>query len=285
MSEKSPAPAPGNGSADHLDEDVLLDLIHGLLSPPRREQAIAHAAGCLRCGRLLQERVAERERLRARRRLRRTPGGKLEVDLLTSQAVGGSRIPLQVDESNLRRRWQGPLDRLRSPRVRGVGFALIGAALAALAILWPRRETPRIDPPLFWIEAPQRAGVLATLRGPGGDENLAALAAGVEAYERHDVETAIRVLREAECAESFDIYRRVYLASALAHRGDHAEALALLRDLPLAVIPDEWGREGRWTMLVCLQALGRSASADSLSRLLAAEGGEIAQRTRRYCEP
>src|SRR5512140_1348993 len=75
---------PG-GTIPHLSEDRILDLLHGLLPGGERRDTIQHLERCPHCEQTMQLMVAERERLRATRRLEVDPSGALA---LVSQATG-----------------------------------------------------------------------------------------------------------------------------------------------------------------------------------------------------
>jgi hypothetical protein len=74
--------------------------------------------------------------------------------------------------------------------------------------------------------------------------------------------------------------RKVYLGSALALRGRHREAVAVLESLDLWLLPDPWGAEGLWTLSVELRAMGKIARADAILGELTREPGPVGDRAR-----
>jgi hypothetical protein len=111
------------------------------------------------------------------------------------------------------------------------------------------------------------------------------LAAGLDAYGARDLDQAITLLERAEASGQLETARKIFLASALAWSGDHAEAVSLLRTVYTPILPDPWGAEARWTLYVALRESGQTASADSLLSILAQERGDVGDRARRLSQP
>jgi hypothetical protein len=160
-----------------------------------------------------------------------------------------------------------------------MGFAAIAAA-ALLLVLLPEKE--RSVSTLNWLPL--------SAEGPSLRSSVEAiankdLAAGLDAYAARDLDQAITLLERAEASEQMETIRKIFLASALAWSGNHAEAVSVLQTINLRTLPDPWGGEAHWTLYVALEKSGQTASADSLLRILAQERGDVGDRARRLVQP
>jgi hypothetical protein len=269
----------------HLDEDLCRDLLNDLVSPEERRRALSHIACCESCERFFAERVVERERLLAARKLRVGTEGKLSVQRLLKPVAGTEpeEGPLRMS----RRRSGGPpsLSVARRKSWRGFFAAMvkpqfgIPLGLAAtgvlLVILWPQeRESvlPRHLPSAVG-DVRMRAAVEET-----ADSKLME---GLAAYAARDYEKAVDLLRSAEVSGQMEIVRKIYLGSALTWQERYGEAVEALRGVKARTLPDPWGSETRWTLYVSLKNSGRDEAADSLLDILTGERGEVGDRARR----
>ncbi len=242
------SPTTSEEDTPHLDDDLCIDLLAGLLPNEDRERQLEHIRACPACEQLLRRNASERERLHS-------SAAKLAANKRTSV------VPL----SSARR---SPL------RTAGwtAGFAL-AAAITALIVL-PHRA--KMDLGLRPMPAFTE---LTRMRAEGSASIEAKLAEGLNAYSEARYEQAIPFLRDAaEASARFEMMRRVYLGNALAMTGDHTEAVATLESLPFAVLPDPWAGEAAWTLALSYMESGRMASADSLLALLADQPGAIGLR-------
>jgi hypothetical protein len=226
----------------HVDDERCIELLSGLLPPPERERLLAHTARCVECEERLRLRGAERVRIEAR-------------------APEGYRSATQRPRF---RPW--PVPRWAAPA------GLAAAACLVVVLVLSRSRSPIPQP--AWL--PAGDGVV-DLRGGGEDE---ALAAGIEAYARRDLDAAIDRLRAAKEAGSYEVARGIYLGSALVARGAFDEAADLLGRLPLQIAVEPWRSEARWNYYVALSGARRRAAADSMLRALAREPGVVGDRAR-----
>ncbi|MFH1278040.1 MAG: hypothetical protein ABIK65_06655 [Candidatus Eisenbacteria bacterium] len=260
-----------SGGSLHLDEDACLDLIHGLLTGSDAETAISHMGGCADCENRFRAMAAERERLRATRRLRSRDGGEISVEKL------GRGVPLPEEEAE--RTEPAPLPpagRNRRPRYYLAGGAA-AAAMILFLILSPFREAPPDRGDLRWL--PPLSGEL-DFRAPGDGADDADLDDGLAAYEDRDLSRAVDLLERAEVSGTLGMIRDVYLGSARAWRGENDRAIEILSKVPAEILPDPWGSEARWTLYLAYGRSGAETAADSLLHLLAEEGGEVGDRAR-----
>ena len=263
----------------HLDEDVCLSLLQGLLTADERDRVLAHLDDCPRCQGFLQERAGEWERLRASRRLRFEDSGEVTLErpeeiLRAQEAEGDESRP----RAPLSEAWIGFLAALRKPRFR-FAFGFVAAAVLFLVLVPPLLRSPH-DASLIWLPVEDRSSPKRTLLREASDE----LDRGIEAYARRDLREAIELLEKAEASGPYDTFRRVYLGSALAWSGKYEEATEVLRTVRTRVVPGRWGPITRWTLYVALKESGRKASADSLLRLLVDEPGEVGERARQLMQ-
>jgi hypothetical protein len=239
----------------HLDEDLCLDLLHGLLDADARERALDHMAACPACDRLFQLRAAALERLRAR------PVPVAVAPSATTAALPGG--------------WRVILGR---PVARGLAAGLVAASVALLLLLGPGVRRDPVVQPLPWLP---EIGRSIQARSPLAGAASAELSAGLEAYAAHDAGGAVRLLRRAKASGSLETVRRIYLGSALALDGRYEESVEVLRDTATPDLPDPWGSEVRWTLFVALRSAGYTTAADSLWQVLRREPGEVGERARR----
>ncbi|MFN0150447.1 MAG: hypothetical protein ACKVU1_07020 [bacterium] len=241
-------------STRHLDEDLCIDFLHGLVDRAKRQEVLAHVRVCAQCERLLSERTAERERV-----LASVP------DALRGPAIA------PVPRTDARRARTARRERALIPL--GIGALAAAAALLVFALRpasSPARELrmlPAVSELTIWRDASER---------PPDAELLE----GLTAYSREKFAAAIKKLQTPQPSHRLDVLRRVYLASAYAHDRRYDEGLAVLESIATDPIPDPWGAETRWAHWVALKHSGRHASADSVLHVLASEPGELGQRAR-----
>jgi len=271
----SPGGGGGNPPAEHLDSDVCVDLLHGLLDPARERELLAHLVTCPTCESLLQACVASRERLRATRSVQRLPSG--EMVLVDAAAVEGStsaaRSAGQAGSlgsvlAGLARRPQGVW--------RAVAGGLAAAAVLLVVYLLALRPAPGplpVTPLPVSFDAPV---LLADLPGAEVDQ----LQDGLTAYAAGDYRRASECLEQKAGGGQIETYRLVYLGSALAFRGRYRESASVLRALPRRTIPNPWGSHVAWTLHEALRRSGQEESADSLLHVLAAGLGPDGDRAR-----
>ena len=248
MSETVLPPIPGGS---HLSEDACLDLAYGLLPAERRERALAHLRRCAACEDRVRLHAAERERLR--------------IAGVPAAGAEAARAPVRLRDAGTA--WRAWLP------YAGAGLAAAAALLVVFVIRAPERPIPA-----GWLPP---ASDLMRIRGSGPTAEPE-LVAGLAAYARHDLPTAIAHLRTPVDDPRDDNFRKVYLGCALAASGSFREAADVLGQTVgfIDFIPDPWSGEARWSLYIALRGSGRRASADSLRRVLAAEPGLIGDRAR-----
>jgi hypothetical protein len=218
----------------HLDDHRCADLTLGLLDDAEREAAFAHLAGCPACEARLRSHAGAAARARADLAARAAPAATVT-----------------------------PLPRPARARRALVPALAIAATLVAVALLPRALQHPAPAVSGAWLPAP---GELVRLReGTTVDPRLAA---GLEAYERHDLATAERELAAARTGGPAESLRRLYLAHARLAHGDAHQAVALLRGVDWRLVPEPWRREGALLFARALRADGRPAAADSLEHAL-----------------
>ena len=225
----------------HLDESTCADLVLGLL--PQGESAAwrRHAALCSEC----------------------------EVRL---RAHAGASVRAQVEARALADRGSlaGAADSpgvVRLPRLRPnwLDASIVAAAAAVLLLVLVPRATkaPREAHRSEWLASP---GEMVRMRAEGQlDPDLAQ---GFAAYGEHDLPGAIRHLRSAEANGAAEQARRLYLGHALLADGQPIEALAWLKSVELAQLPEPWRSQAERSLAAACRANGEHDRADSLERAL-----------------
>jgi hypothetical protein len=261
------------------NEDFCLDLLHGLLPAEEKEELLTRIATDPALEQTFREMVAERERMKASRELKLLPSGKLAIadvpatdTTISDQAVAGP--------SERPRQWERLLAGLRRPRYR-LGLGLATAAALAVLVVWPQiQPTPYDDLlrrlPSYGDDLRFRAATESSI-----DDNLIA---GLAAYGQGQDRRAISLLEATETTNELETVRRLYLGSALAHRGQYRQAMAHLEAFATSSLPDPWGSEARWTLFVAMLGAKRTASADSLLQMIAADPGEVGERARQFLQ-
>lgn len=257
----------------HADPDTCIDLIENLIPPAERERVLAHLAVCPSCEDLLRRQAATRERLRAeapealRHEPRRHHGPGAHPRGRTSTATIG---------------------RFFAPAASGRGIALAGA-LAAVALVVVVARTPRVEgpaarttaapPQVHWLPGSETEVITRAPWTAAPDPNVRA---GVEAYARHDLAEARRLLGSSRSEGSLEVMRQLFLGSAAALDRDFAAAEDLLARLPMEQVPEPWRGEALWTLYAVFESRGARTRADSLLTLIAASPGPIAERARTH---
>jgi hypothetical protein len=244
----------------HPDEDILLDLVHGLLPSGEEMHVLAHLESCVSCEERFRERVAETERSKVRAR-----------ESLARPAAPAA--PATPAAHRARWRW--------SPRlawVMGGSAAAVALACLAIAVFLPRGAAPDATAMLHWLPAADEAVVSRGLASPDRDP---ALVDGLRAYEQHDAARAADALSRAHAEGAMADVLKIYYGSALAWNRDFAGAARELSAVKTFPLPEPWRGETQWTLCISLRGSGDVARADSLLRLLAKDEGEIGDRARK----
>lgn len=229
----------------HASDDTLLDLVSGLHPPGKRNALLAHLGSCRECGERLRQFAGTHERARVR----------------ATRALASRRPPLRL--------------RYALPWAAAL-VALFGAAW----ILAPHgREAA---PAMAWLPAPDPAGATRDLQGGGPDPTLQS---GLDAYRRHDAVAAARLLAHARAEGAWEDVRRLYLGSAQLQLDDARAALATLRTVDPARMPEPWRGEALATLALAFDRTGQGREADSLWRMLAAREDDLGRRARRALAP
>lgn len=256
--------ANSGGQSGHLTEDLLIDLLHNLLSHEERHGALTHMRACASCERMFQRMVSRRERFRS----------QLAPDAQAAGTTSGEVLEQELDEhaGSWSLIWDSLVAALRPPKIR-IAMGLAGVAAVLLLLLIPGRQTAD----LRWL--PTDSKELRFRATEGGIPNEGLLR-GLEAYGNHDLTDAIASLRSAKASGQLETIRRIYLGSALAWNGDFEEAVKTLKTVDAGLLPSPWGSETRWTLYLAFSKAERESSADSLLRALAAEEGDVGDRAR-----
>jgi hypothetical protein len=224
-------------SERHLDDARCADHVLGLLPPEAAARDLEHAAACPGCEARLRAHAAAHDRARARER--------------AGLAVRGRVVRPVV-----------PGWRTRAT----VGIAAAAALTVALGAPWLLRRGAREERAFTWL--PTGGG--SVQRGDGTDPHLAA---GLEAYARHDAFAAERELSLAKASGSAEAARRLFLASTALARGDTGRAIELLESVNFDTdVPEPWHTAGLRLLESAWRRAGRYPQADSLARALHARG-------------
>jgi hypothetical protein len=249
----------------HLDEDLCMDLLNGLLPAEEVQRTLAHMDECPSCEAFVRARVSELERSRSQIEEVRD---RLKMVADRKRGAEGSFLD----------RFFAELRRSLRRRPVQVGAALAAVIIAVLLILPQLQQSP-YEPELIVLP-----DISADLRFRADDESPFSIefTSGLRAYNRGDFPDAVGILKKARATDAYAAIKDVYLGSALAWCGRYEEAVNILRPLSSEVLPELWDKGFRWTYLVALYQTGHSSIADSLAQLLAAEEDAFGERARQY---
>jgi hypothetical protein len=243
---------PGDASAAHASDDLLVDLAFGLADATAANAAMEHLRTCGECEARLREVVADRERGRS------------------ALAEGAAAPPARP----------APRSGARVPAFARRRDVLVAtAALAAgLAVVFSLARPPRLRVEPVWIAAPgDPTESRSPAPGPAGDE----FRRGLAAYRAHRADSAIVLLAAARPAdEGLDRLRRIHLASACVFERRPADALDALAGLDLEALPHPWRGEAMWVRACALEQAGRAGDGRAQLERLARENGEAGTRAR-----
>jgi hypothetical protein len=280
--EQKPDRIIPSGDHPHIDDDVCISLLHGLLPEEAKDDALDHMASCDPCETLFQKVVAERARLRATKILGRDPQGVPMVTAASDRAALGAQDAAgRFTPGRWVRSAAGAI--LGRPMTPARGWAGLAAAtmavVAVILVLWPHRDdrNGRLEllPPYTGAQA---------FRASSDREAAVALGPGLEAYRRRDFDRSVRLLRAAAVTEPMGRVRDAYVASALTWEKRYPEALAVFATISEANLPEPWRTQLLWARQVALEGSGKRAEADSLLRRLALEPGEAGRRAARLLD-
>jgi hypothetical protein len=241
----------------HPDDDTCTDLVLGLLPDVEAESILEHLENCRHCEEHFQKMAADWEVLTIRAHI-----GRL------GDAAGTKSD--RTDPVGSRARWRA----LSRPRLR---LAVAGVvALTILLWLIPGR------PP------DTNRDLLGKLPVPGTESNKRTdhlampeeLSEGLVEYDRGNFEAAAALLSDVSAAGPTRIFRDVYLGNALAWTGRYRDAVQVLNEIPLELVPEPWSGEARWTLYVALRGAGQIERADSLFQQLQIDPGIAGDRAR-----
>jgi hypothetical protein len=242
----------------HLDEDFVLEIVHGLRTAAEVAAAVEHARTCPSCDRMLRLLAGDRERLRAR--------------AATALATGATA------DAGTRRAGAGLLRR------RGALVSVLAAA-AAIAIVTGvvlmREPAPRPNAPSLALPAPLE---IVHLRTPEEQDDLPRLERAIAAYRRADWRQAATLLEKPFAAARLEPLRRLYRASALLELGRTDEARVVLEPVARTSLPEPYAEWREWARLHNSGEPGSEARADSLVRALADRPGPLQKNARALLE-
>jgi hypothetical protein len=242
--------------SEHLDEDLLLDLAHGLLAADQAEIALAHLRRCPSCDERFRVEVRVRERARA--------AGAPRPATVAAIARGGK--PHERTRAGFPARW-------------GAVAIVAAAAVALIAVILPRTWTARSESiPDYWL--PLDRGEITLLRAPSSPDALGEMHLGLQAYERHDAAASLALLERASVPESYRALRDLFRSSALLHVGRPEDARLVLEDMRIHAMPEPWRDRAQWLLYLALRATGERERAEELRIGLASMPGEIGDLAR-----
>ncbi len=265
------------GSSPHIDDEICVDMLHGLMAGEEAERVLDHVGDCPDCEELFRARVAEFETTRAAARPVRGPDGRWAIE---ARSVEGGRADLR-DESRggFWRKYFGRLAPSR-PLLAAAAVALVAAGILFFG---PFRGGVDESPIEFWIPSGRE------IRELRADDHTAdnSIWAGIRAYDEKDVGRAIAALEAAQAEGPHESMRIVYLASAYTLAERYGDALQLLDGLPPTSFPQPWRNDSRWIRYISLSGEGRTDAAakllDELS-VLDDEVGALARERKRRIE-
>lgn len=261
------------GPVGHVDEDTCLDLLHNLMPPDERDAILAHLVGCPECEALLRNLAAQQESARARHQLVVTDAC---IELRPTAVHPAARTLRWVDANRQLDRLREGLRRALASTAARVAAAGVAAGVVALLLIRPPGGSPAAED--LWPLPGRPAST--QLRAVAALPATSAIMSGVEAYDDADYRRACERLGAVTGEGPLEDVRRVYLGSALAMCGRHAEAAAMLASLDLRLLPDPWGVEGLWTLSVALRKSGQPERARAILQELAGEPGPVGDRAR-----
>lgn len=225
----------------HLDEATCADLVLGLLPRLEGEAWRRHTSLCSRC----------------EARLRAHAGASVRAQVEARALAGPGSRPLEAERPGVAR-----VTRLRP---HWLDASIVAAAAAVLLlVLMPRAtKSPREAVRSEWLASPRE---MVRMRAEGAlDPNLAQ---GFEAYGDRDLTGSVRLLRSAHATAAAEQARRLYLGHALLADGQPIEALAWLKSVDLAQLPEPWKAQATRALVAACRANAEHDRADSLERAL-----------------
>lgn len=241
---------------EYISPDSMTDLLTGLLERHEVDAVINHVRACPDCESHLLDAVKRFEKHRARPAPVRNEAGRW-VDANTPATARRA---------------------IRSARSIWAGFAAAAAVLAMAALLvWYPSPHSRPDLPAFWIPAGRE---LLSLRDQGAIDSR--FRDGIDAYDRRALDVAIPLLEQADVGDTYDVLRRIYLASSLGLAGRYPESLFLIDSLKDHPLPKPWHDEARWIRCIALFGSDREEPARELLEELEELRGDIGERARAY---
>lgn len=269
----------------HIGDDRMVDLVNHLLPDEERQQDLAHLRGCTSCAGRLREfaHVHELAHTRAAESLARA------AEALSTRSTSWSSSPQLsgprgiVPPQSVSRSGAHGTSVSRSRSWSGARAALAIAAVLVLMFAgqyaW-RASQPDAPLPhsIPWLPVPEPE---IFQRDSSSEEIDPRFTEGLLAYRNHDAKVARRLLASARTTGPSEQVRRIYLGSSELQLGDPRAALATLRSVELAQVPDPWRGEAQWALALAYAGTGQASAADSLWRLLSSRPGELGERARR----
>jgi len=267
----------------HPTDDRLLDAAHGLLPEAERREVVAHCRGCGECATRLKSVAATHERAFAFAAGALGAASGFGPAAPPHRPAREGRVPGSDDPPGSVAR----IHRLpRSAVGRRHGTARTVAALAAsfaivsvVAYVWTGSRAVRVPrEPVAWLPAPEANVLTRDSLDAAADPRVAE---GLAAYRDRDAMASRRLLRSARAAGPLEQVRRIYLGNAELQLDQPRAALETLRGVDLALVPEPWQGEARWSLALAYSRTGRGRAADSRWELLSKRPDEIGERARR----
>lgn len=240
-----PGGRPPDGAGDHLNDDLCMEIVAGLVPRDARALLLAHADACPACEARLMLVAGDWESIRSRTDAQARAGGSGEA--------ASSPMALQRPGRGV----------FRGSRIL-LPLALVAGLLVLILVRAPRPA--RLDEgPAYWLPA---TGELLKLRGAHSGEADSAFWSGLDAYEAHDFRKATTLLEASRAEGGLGDLRRLHLASLHVNTGGAAATLSLLKQIDMESLPMPWRDEAHWMEYLALVRLGHAAeAAERLDRM------------------
>ena len=244
----------------HLDDDLLLDLVNGLLPEAERQELLTHLRSCVPCGERLRVFAAAHQRARAR-----------AAEVLAAARTEPLAVVQPIEVARRRAATRGPW---RGWIAAAAAFAVVSAVLLARNSFGPASLVPVAAAPLPMPDA----SILTRNAAAAPMDPI--VARGLAAFAHGDLADARRTLDSTTAVGAAEQVRRLFLGNAELRTGDARRAARTLRSVDASLVPEPWLGELQWSLAVALATSGEQVAADSLRQLLATRDDSIGARAR-----
>lgn len=258
----------GNDKTLHMNEDMCIDLLSGLLKEEQSKTLLNHIRRCPSCEQIFQTAAAGFETARSRGEPSKDSRGQWAFQQIND--ISDEKISIRRKSSSWR-----DFFKILSPARAALLLGASAAVIAALIFLNIHRDYNQ-EALEYWI--PDDRAILTPRSGSGNTDQM--FWNGISAYNARDLDSAVKFLRISNARNSYDNLRDIYLASALSLRGKYKEALRIITSINLTHMPEPWRSETGWIRYIALSKTNRNEEAQKILDQLAELENDIGVQAR-----